>query len=414
MIVKCSTMPRCDGVEAALAFSSSRVTSARRVNVLKGEVRPERSFAHSFFLLASVVHSMANKGAAAKSIGSANVPSSTNVTAQAAAGAGAAGENLTRGPPLGSSSHTVQLLILLSLNSLLIFLCLFVLPVHLLWRQAVKQHTLLASDSDALTAGKPVSQLAQDAVNVSSERADSALRNLVGAYRLFFSAPNSDLAAVSWIRRGARSTLAAVVLTQGWFVARFKGWWDEAEAMERGDREEVLKRRRIGMAKQMEIVTLTTFALPLVTIVVYLIVVLCGAPFVKNPVDTLLLAAYIAVLAVLPAMHLMGTDEREWIKAFSLSPSIRQATLHAPRFRVLARSATCTLAGALFGAAGNLLDWDKAWQTYPVPPILGACIGLLVGNFVGALTYFFSAPSRAAGPRVERKKLNKSKQKKKR
>ncbi|PWN34437.1 uncharacterized protein FA14DRAFT_161818 [Meira miltonrushii] len=304
-----------------------------------------------------------------------------------------------KGPPLGSSSHTLQLLVMLTLNSILIFLCLIVLPAHMLWREASKQNLALKNNEDSIT----VSPLAKQAYDSSLENVNSARQNLITAFKLLFSTPNSDSTAIKWIKRGNRSTLAALILSQSWFVARFKGWWDEAEAMERGDREEVMKRRRIGIGKQMEHVTMTSFVLPLIAIVIYAVLVLCGAPFLKSHLDTLFLSGFLALLALLPAIHVLGTDEQEWIKAFSFSSTISETTKAAPRFKILVRTTTCTLLGALIGSSGVLLDWDKAWQAYPVPSVLGASIGLLVGNVLAGLTYLMSTQSRSAGPRVERK-----------
>ena len=157
-----------------------------------------------------------------------------------------------KGPPLASRSHTLQVMVMLTLNSFLLLLCLYVLPAHLLWRRALKQHSL-ATHGDGDTIPPVLSTIAFDAVSSANVHSTSATRNFLTAFQLLFSLPVKDTTAVGWIQRSFRSTLAAVVLCQGWFVARFKGWWDEAEAMERGDRDEVLKRRRIGIGKQMEV-----------------------------------------------------------------------------------------------------------------------------------------------------------------
>jgi hypothetical protein len=308
-----------------------------------------------------------------------------------------------KGPALGSSTHTLRLLVLLAIDSLLVFLCLFVLPAHLLWRKAYNAYSL---DTD------PSSNQIHEAVIKSISESRSATRNMIVAFRLIFSALGSDQSAVKWIGKGMRSTFAAVVLSRSWFVARFKGWWDEAEAMERGDREEVMKRRRVSMGKQMEDVTMTTFAMPGVVLILYIAVLLCGSPIIRQPVESLFLAAYISVLALLPAVHVLGTDQHAWVRAFSWSSGIQQASEVTPRFKVLIRSTGCTLIGALIGSLGLLLDWDRAFQIYPLPPVLGAALGLIVGNGLAARAYFFSAPSRQ-GPRVERKAANSTASKKK-
>ena len=319
-----------------------------------------------------------------------------------------------KGPPLGSSSHTFQLLVMLTLNSILIFLCLIVLPAHLLWRKVSNQNLAIQNNEENIK----LSPLAKEAYDLSIASSNSATQNLVTAFRLLFSTPNSDSTAIAWIKRGNRSTLAALVLSQSWFIARFKGWWDEAEAMERGDREEVMKRRRIGIGKQMEHVTMSSFVLPLVAIAIYVVLVLCGAPLLKNNLDTLFLSGFLAVLALFPAVHVLGTNQDDWVKAFSFSKTVSQSTRAAPRFKILIRTTLSTLLGALVGSAGILLDWNKAWQVYPIPPVLGASIGVLIGNFLAGISYFMSTPSYSAGPRVERKagpaRLTTNKKKKKR
>jgi hypothetical protein len=161
-----------------------------------------------------------------------------------------------KGPPLASRSHTLQILIMLSLNSFLLLMCLYILPAHLLWRRASKQHLIITrsdNDEEVQEQLSILSKVAFDAVASAQAGSNSTGRNIISAFKLLFSLSMKDTTAVGWIKRCFRSTLPAVVLSQAWYVARFKGWWDEAEAMERGDRDEVLKRRRVGIYKQMEV-----------------------------------------------------------------------------------------------------------------------------------------------------------------
>jgi hypothetical protein len=97
---------------------------------------------------------------------------------------------------------------------------LIILPARLLWRQASKQNLALKNNEESIT----ISPLAKEAYDSSLYYLNSATQNLITAFRLLFSTPNSDLTAVGWIKRGNCSTLAALILSQSWFVARFKGW----------------------------------------------------------------------------------------------------------------------------------------------------------------------------------------------
>lgn len=312
-----------------------------------------------------------------------------------------ADQTSVRGPPLASRPHTFRVIVLLFLHSLLLFLALVVLPAHLLWRKAVKQYGNVNAQP---IESADHSVAAYDAVQSSTLNTDSALRNMITALRILFTSLQSDVVAMTWIKKGFRSTFAAIVLLQGWFLARFKGWWDEAEAMDHGDRDEVLKRRNIGMAKQMEVndssLLQTSNSLAFAechydhvcTASSNCILLCCHHPLrcsccpvsrqtflssdlmsvscLRQCTDTLLLAGYLSILTALPAMHLLGTSERNWIKSFSRASAIVEIRRTTPRFYILGYTITCTLLGSLVGSAGLLLDWEKAWQvsfdSYPL------------------------------------------------
>jgi hypothetical protein len=246
---------------------------------------------------------------ATPAVGAAAGPSSPAPVVTAAGGTSATADappldKSIKGPPLASRSHIVQILVMLSLNSLLLFMCLFVLPAHLLWRQALKQHQLIQVESAANVTSDfatPINSLLLDTVKAGVGNSTSTTRNILTAFKLLFTVTNKDTVALAGIRRAFRSSLAAVLLSQAWFIARYKGWWDEAEAMERGDRDEVLRRRKIGIYTRMEVglepfdstgryahsylsmqdVTVTSFAMPIPIAFVYLLLTLCGSPITR-------------------------------------------------------------------------------------------------------------------------------------
>jgi F0F1-type ATP synthase assembly protein I len=138
-------------------------------------------------------------------------------------------------------------------------------------------------------------------------------------------------------------------------------------------------------------------------------------PNYSNHLDTLILSAYLSLFMFFSSCTFLGTDEKEWIDAFALSAK------STPRYKLLATQVTCTLVGALIGSAGHLLDWEKAWQVYPVPPILGSCLGLIAGNGIGFFSYYRAVSStsrrvelRASSASASSKGKNKSNKKKKR
>ncbi|PWN88331.1 hypothetical protein FA10DRAFT_268530 [Acaromyces ingoldii] len=358
---------------------------------------------------------MVSSSSSAGALASSTPNQGANRQGQVGAGGAAADDprdKTIKGPALASASHTLQLVVLLSVNTVLVLLSLWLLPSHLIWRQARKTSSASALAQATVGEQPPSSPLATSmlsdvALDGSSE---SFFRNLSAALSLLFGLPSSDRAGAAWIRRSYRSALAATFLAQGWFVARFKGWWDEAEAMDRGDREEVLKRRRVGIGKQMEGVTLTSFALPLPMLALFAIAFLLGAPLLTNPLDGLVASFYLATLALLPAVHLLGTDVDEWCSTFSAAAFASDETKRgAKRFRLLSTIVYGPLLGGFIGSAGMLLDWDKAWQAFPIPTILGASMGLAIGNGIAMLTYWSSLPKRTSTtPTVERKALSKT------
>ncbi|XP_015773139.1 PREDICTED: phosphatidylinositol-glycan biosynthesis class F protein-like, partial [Acropora digitifera] len=89
--------------------------------------------------------------------------------------------------------------------------------------------------------------------------------------------------------------------------------------------------------------------------------------------ETFCWALLMSHLAVLPACSLLGPHVDLIPKIFFSTWS--DATPEA-YFQCLI---TCTLIGAWLGAFPIPLDWDRPWQVWPIPCVIGALVGYITG-----------------------------------
>ncbi|KAK0728411.1 GPI biosynthesis protein family Pig-F-domain-containing protein [Lasiosphaeria miniovina] len=101
--------------------------------------------------------------------------------------------------------------------------------------------------------------------------------------------------------------------------------------------------------------------------------VLFGAPLLTHPAHTLLCAAHLAVLALFPLFYVHGVDAAAWAAV---------AACQAPLDDTFG-GLVGGLAGAWLGAVPIPLDWDRAWQRWPVTILAGLYAGYLLGRALG-------------------------------
>ena len=75
-------------------------------------------------------------------------------------------------------------------------------------------------------------------------------------------------------------------------------------------------------------------------------------------------------------MGVNGTISILITESFDLTNVTSQAFL-----RLLKRNAYLVIFGAFMGSVVFPLDWDRPWQIYPIPNIVGAITGQMVGSF---------------------------------
>ncbi|KAK4191590.1 putative mitochondrial carrier protein [Podospora australis] len=103
---------------------------------------------------------------------------------------------------------------------------------------------------------------------------------------------------------------------------------------------------------------LTAFIVPFI----YITMVLFGAPLLTHGWHTVLAAAHIAVLGMFPLFYVHGVDASAWAAVGGFK---------APLDETFAGWAG-SLLGAWLGAVPIPLDWDREWQKWPVPILVGA------------------------------------------
>ncbi|KAF1966380.1 hypothetical protein BU23DRAFT_518149 [Bimuria novae-zelandiae CBS 107.79] len=110
-------------------------------------------------------------------------------------------------------------------------------------------------------------------------------------------------------------------------------------------------------------------AIPLLTT----ILILFGAPLTTHHAHTMLAAAHIAFLATLPLVYVHGVDGATWREIVALLKPVDEVY----------GGMIGTVVGAWLGAIPIPLDWDRAWQKWPVTIVTGAYAGWAVGKLLG-------------------------------
>lgn len=101
--------------------------------------------------------------------------------------------------------------------------------------------------------------------------------------------------------------------------------------------------------------------------------VLFGAPFLTHGAHTLLCAAHLAVLALFPLFYVHGVDGSAWAAVGGFAAPLDET------FGGLVGG----VVGAWLGAVPIPLDWDRAWQAWPVTILCGLYGGYVLGRVIG-------------------------------
>lgn len=115
-------------------------------------------------------------------------------------------------------------------------------------------------------------------------------------------------------------------------------------------------------------------AIVLGTLSLMVLTILLGAPFTTHQPQTLLFSAHVAVLAVYPLVYELGVDGEKWKRIFEA-----RSVGNGREFW----GGAAALVGAWVAAVVIPLDWDRVWQRWPVPILVGAYLGSSIGRGIG-------------------------------
>jgi phosphatidylinositol glycan class F len=110
------------------------------------------------------------------------------------------------------------------------------------------------------------------------------------------------------------------------------------------------------------------------TPVLFITLVLFGAPISTHHWHTLLCALHVSFLTVLPLVYVHGVDGSTWQEIIAMLRPIDEVY----------GCMIGTFLGAWMGAVPIPLDWDREWQKWPVTIVTGAYVGFAVGKLAGA------------------------------
>lgn len=115
------------------------------------------------------------------------------------------------------------------------------------------------------------------------------------------------------------------------------------------------------------------------TVIYYTIAVLFGAQVFTKHEETFMLSILLCVLTVFPACLHMGANSVIGL-LFGQKPSNDVLST------LILRNIQLTLFGTWLGAFVIPLDWDRAWQEWPIPCASGALFGFTAANLLMVIT----------------------------
>jgi len=114
-----------------------------------------------------------------------------------------------------------------------------------------------------------------------------------------------------------------------------------------------------------------------VTPVLYIILVLFGAPLTTHQPHTALLACHLALLTAPQLFYTHGMQPQTWLQI---------ASLQIPVDELFGMSLGACM-GSWVGAIPIPLDWDREWQKWPVTIVAGMYAGAVLGKFAGGYLF---------------------------
>ncbi len=103
------------------------------------------------------------------------------------------------------------------------------------------------------------------------------------------------------------------------------------------------------------------------------LLILHGAPLTTSLPSTTLLALHLSLLLFPPLLYVHGTSSRIWREILTFNLPLDE----------MWGGVVGGLVGAWLGQVVLPLDWDRAWQRWPLPILVGGYLGWVVGRLGG-------------------------------
>lgn len=118
----------------------------------------------------------------------------------------------------------------------------------------------------------------------------------------------------------------------------------------------------------------------------YVLIILFGAPLSTHREETSMLAITLTTLTfVTPSLH-VGVDATLSILSRLQLPNNNHNNSNSNTSNIIAEAMSlnikATLLGAWLGAIVIPLDWDRPWQVWPIPCVIGALVGYMTAHFI--------------------------------
>ncbi|KAG8857064.1 hypothetical protein FRB96_005994 [Tulasnella sp. 330] len=128
------------------------------------------------------------------------------------------------------------------------------------------------------------------------------------------------------------------------------------------------------------------------TPIIYVLLVLFGAPLTSHCVQTFLLSTLLSLLCVYTPAYALGmpswsaTTSSAFMHRLNYVRLFSEVSIRTHLDRALVYPILGTLVGCWLGAIPLPLDWDRPWQAWPLVPAYMAILGHIVGSAFSLIT----------------------------
>ncbi|KAI5453742.1 Glycosylphosphatidylinositol (GPI) anchor assembly protein [Naganishia albida] len=178
-------------------------------------------------------------------------------------------------------------------------------------------------------------------------------------------------------------TCAGLVVCMTWWGAHLRRWWTTFRESEGGSAKQD---DTILAAQKALLATLVGAA------VIYPFLVLLGAPLSSHMARTALLALHLSLLLILPPTYALGIPslyESGTFERYRLTRLFCELSPETQLERATVYPVVGTVLGAWCGVIPLAFDWDRPWQTYPLPPAATSILGFILGGLASFLHSIF-------------------------